>query len=133
MRLLILQMASLFEGQDNVAWYCALLLFKLATFPPIIGFNRVKEGVFVSSEDTSSGWGQVRFDDQRIERIRRFVNRNFTLCNSSRVVVTITLNLSYGVCILRVHTYISSLVTNFVSFRYLLGHMLRWVLLGLRT
>lgn len=53
------------------AFYAAILLLKLATFPCIVGFNRIKRKVFVADEDVTSMGGQVKYTDLVIERIRR--------------------------------------------------------------
>ena len=54
----------------SAIWYSTVLLLKLATFPLIVGFNRVKRKVFVAEEDCAFG-GQVKTNDVVIERIRR--------------------------------------------------------------
>ena len=54
-----------------VVWYSAVLLLKLASFPLIIGVNRVRRGVFVAEEDARFFGGVVKFTDVWIERLRR--------------------------------------------------------------
>ena len=65
------------EYFHTLVWYSTLLLLKLATFPMIIGLNRVRRGIFVTEEDVAffgspnSSTHRVKFDDVVIERIRR--------------------------------------------------------------
>lgn len=65
------------EYLPTLVWYSTLLLLKLATFPMLVGFNRVRRGIFVAEEDVvyfgsaDSSTQRVKFDDVVIERIRR--------------------------------------------------------------
>ena len=53
------------------AWWASVLLLKLATFGPIVGINRVKRKVFANPEDAQWKGGEVKYNHEFIERIRR--------------------------------------------------------------
>ena len=55
----------------TAVWFSALLLLKLASFPLIIGLNRLKRKVFVVEEDARFFGGQVTLSDDWTERLRR--------------------------------------------------------------
>ena len=52
-------------------WWSTILLLKLATFPLIIALTRVTKKIFVAGEDATFFGGEVKLDNDVIERRRR--------------------------------------------------------------